>query len=81
MRKDWSEENLISIHERAYLYLKDMILEGEFQEGDRLVEREQSMKEHLEIMKAILNKESEMAEYLTKIHIENSKKKQITYLM
>lgn len=35
---------------------------------------EQSMKEHIEIMKAIINKETEMAEYLTKIHIENSKK-------
>ena len=40
MRKDWSEENLISIRERAYLYLKDMILEGEFQAGERLAERE-----------------------------------------
>lgn len=32
------------------------------------------MKEHLDIMKAILNKEIEMTEYLTEIHIENSKK-------
>jgi len=35
---------------------------------------EQSMKEHLEMMKAIINQEIEMVEYLTKIHIENSKK-------
>ena len=34
----------------------------------------QSMEEHLKIMEAIVNKEMEMAEYLTKIHIENSKK-------
>ena len=36
----WSEENLISIRERAYLHLKDLILEGELKAGDRLVERE-----------------------------------------
>ncbi|RBW70981.1 GntR family transcriptional regulator [Bacillus taeanensis] len=36
--------------------------------------RDQSIKEHLEILTAIRNRESEMAEYLTKIHIENSKK-------
>jgi DNA-binding GntR family transcriptional regulator len=36
--------------------------------------RKESLKEHIEIMKAIRNKEVEMAEYLTKIHIENSKK-------
>lgn len=36
--------------------------------------REESMKEHLAIMKALRNKEVELAEYLTKIHIENSKK-------
>ena len=35
---------------------------------------EQSMREHIEIMKAIMNRETDMAEYLTKIHIENSKK-------
>ncbi len=32
------------------------------------------MEEHLAIMKAIVNQEEEMAEYLTRIHIENSKK-------
>lgn len=36
--------------------------------------REESMKEHLEIMKAVCEKEIERAEFLTKIHIENSKK-------
>ncbi|WP_071395782.1 GntR family transcriptional regulator [Bacillus tuaregi] len=40
MAKNWSEENLISIRERAYLHLKDLILEGELKAGDRLVERE-----------------------------------------
>lgn len=35
---------------------------------------EQAMKEHRDIMSAVRNKEMEMAEYLTKIHIENSKK-------
>lgn len=40
MANNWSEENLISIRERAYLHLKDLILEGELKTGDRLVERE-----------------------------------------
>lgn len=40
MATNWSEENLISIRERAYLHLKDLILEGELKAGDRLVERE-----------------------------------------
>ena len=40
MGSSWSEENLISIRERAYLHLKDLILEGELKAGDRLVERE-----------------------------------------
>jgi DNA-binding GntR family transcriptional regulator len=42
--------------------------------------KEESMKEHLEIMKAVRNKEVEMGEYLTKIHIENSKKAYIRFL-
>lgn len=42
--------------------------------------REDSIKEHLEILIAIRNKEIEMAEYLTKIHIENSKKAYITII-
>ena len=33
------------------------------------------MEEHLRIMEAIINQEIEMAEYLTKIHIENSEKR------
>jgi DNA-binding GntR family transcriptional regulator len=40
--------------------------------------REESIKEHLEILKAIRNKEIEMAEYLTRIHIENSKRAYIS---
>jgi DNA-binding GntR family transcriptional regulator len=36
----WEENNLLSIREHAYLYLKDMILEGELKAGDRLIERE-----------------------------------------
>lgn len=40
MANNWAEENLISIRERVYLYIKDLILEGEFKTGDRLVERE-----------------------------------------
>ncbi|MFG6495355.1 GntR family transcriptional regulator [Fictibacillus sp. UD] len=42
--------------------------------------KEESMREHLEIMKAVRNKEVEMGEYLTKIHIENSKKAYIAFL-
>ncbi|RJS61861.1 GntR family transcriptional regulator [Bacillus sp. PK3_68] len=40
MANNWSEENLLSIRERAYLHLKDLILDGELKTGDRLVERE-----------------------------------------
>lgn len=36
--------------------------------------KEESMQEHLNIMRALRDKEVELAEYLTKIHIENSKK-------
>jgi DNA-binding GntR family transcriptional regulator len=42
--------------------------------------RKESLREHIEIMKAVRNKEVEMAEYLTKIHIENSKKAYINYI-
>ncbi|MGO4886704.1 GntR family transcriptional regulator [Anaerobacillus sp. MEB173] len=38
--KSWAEEEILSIRERAYIYLKNLILEGEFKAGDRLVERE-----------------------------------------
>ncbi|MBU8908243.1 GntR family transcriptional regulator [Desertibacillus haloalkaliphilus] len=38
--KGWFEEEIISIRERAYLHLKNMILEGDYKAGDRLVERE-----------------------------------------
>src|SRR5574342_246389 len=40
----WEENNLLSIREHAYLYLKEMILEGEFKAGDRLIERELAVK-------------------------------------
>jgi DNA-binding GntR family transcriptional regulator len=40
MENTWEENQLISIREHAYLYLKKLILEGEYQAGDRLVERE-----------------------------------------
>src|SRR5574342_1416920 len=36
----WEENNLLSIREHAYLFLKEMILEGELKSGDRLIERE-----------------------------------------
>ena len=36
----WEENNLLSIREHAYIYLKEMILEGELKAGDRLIERE-----------------------------------------
>ncbi|KAB7705608.1 FCD domain-containing protein [Bacillus aerolatus] len=42
--------------------------------------RKESLKEHLDIMKALRNKETEMAEYLMRIHIENSKKAYINYV-
>ncbi len=35
---------------------------------------EESMREHLAVLKAVRDHEVEMAEYLTKIHIENSKR-------
>ncbi|WP_420830395.1 GntR family transcriptional regulator [Bacillus piscicola] len=40
MMKQWAAEDLLSIRERAYFYLKNLILEGEYKTGDRLVERE-----------------------------------------
>ncbi|MEO2076290.1 MAG: GntR family transcriptional regulator [Bacillus sp. (in: firmicutes)] len=40
MGNNWVEEDLISLRERVYLHIKDLILEGEFKTGDRLVERE-----------------------------------------
>jgi DNA-binding GntR family transcriptional regulator len=40
----WEEKNLLSIREHTYLYLKKIILEGEFQSGDRLIERELAAK-------------------------------------
>lgn len=40
----WEENNLLSIREHAYLYLKHKILEGEFKAGDHLIERELAAK-------------------------------------
>ncbi|MDR6999818.1 GntR family transcriptional regulator [Neobacillus niacini] len=40
MSTNWDAEDLISLRERVYLHIKDLILEGEFKTGDRLVERE-----------------------------------------
>lgn len=42
--------------------------------------RKESLKEHIDIMKALRDKEAEMAEYLMRIHIENSKKAYINYI-
>jgi DNA-binding GntR family transcriptional regulator len=42
--------------------------------------RKESLREHIDIMKALRDKEAEMAEYLMRIHIENSKKAYITYM-
>jgi DNA-binding FadR family transcriptional regulator len=42
--------------------------------------RKISLKEHIDIMKALRDQETEMAEYLMRIHIENSKKAYITYM-
>lgn len=36
----WVPENLMSIRDRAYFHLKNLILEGEYKTGDRLIERE-----------------------------------------
>src|SRR3954447_18371367 len=36
--------NLLSIQEHAYLYLKELILEGQLKSGDRLIERELAAK-------------------------------------
>lgn len=44
MEITWEENNLLSIREHAYIFLKKMILEGEFQAGDRLIERELATK-------------------------------------
>lgn len=44
MEIPWEENNLLSIREHAYMYLKELILEGEFKAGDRLIERELAAK-------------------------------------
>lgn len=40
MEITWEDNNLLSIREHTYLYLKQLILEGELKAGDRLIERE-----------------------------------------
>ena len=42
--------------------------------------KKESLNEHIEIMKALQNREAEIAEYLMRIHIENSKKAYIIYM-
>ena len=42
--------------------------------------RKDSLREHIEIMKALRNQETELAQYFMRIHIENSKKAYITYI-
>lgn len=44
MEITWEENNLLSIREHTYLYLKELILEGDFKAGDRLIERELATK-------------------------------------
>jgi DNA-binding GntR family transcriptional regulator len=44
MEITWEENNLLSIREHTYLYLKELILEGEYKAGDRLIERELAAK-------------------------------------
>lgn len=44
MEAQWKENNLLSVREHAYLYLKDLILEGTYKAGDRLIERELAAK-------------------------------------
>jgi len=44
MEIQWKENNLLSVREHAYLYLKDLILEGTYKAGDRLIERELAAK-------------------------------------
>nr|WP_221452234.1 GntR family transcriptional regulator [Bacillus benzoevorans] len=42
--------------------------------------KKESLQEHIEIMKALKNREAEIAEYLMRIHIENSKKAYVAYM-
>lgn len=44
MEKGWEETNLLSIREHAYIYLKELILDGTFKSGERLIERELAAK-------------------------------------
>lgn len=44
MKTEWKEEQLLSVREHAYIYLKDSILEGKYKAGDRLIERELAAK-------------------------------------
>ena len=44
MEMRWKGDNLLSIREHAYLYLKELILEGKYKAGDRLIERDLAAK-------------------------------------
>jgi len=41
---EWKEDHFLSIREHVYRFLKQMILEGEYKPGDRLIERELAAK-------------------------------------
>lgn len=40
----WKEDQLLSVREHAYIHLKELILEGTYRSGDRLIERELAAK-------------------------------------
>jgi len=44
LHEKWAIDDLLSIRERAYYYLKSLILNGELKPGDRLIERELATK-------------------------------------
>ncbi|WP_374723826.1 GntR family transcriptional regulator [Calidifontibacillus erzurumensis] len=44
LHEKWAIDDLLSIRERAYFYLKSLILNGELKPGDRLIERELATK-------------------------------------
>ena len=59
---EWLEKDMLSIRERAYLHLKDLILVGEYKTGDRLKERELAEKLKISrtpIREALLRLESQ----------------------
>lgn len=62
MSELWAQEELVPIRDRVYSYLKEAILQGEYQAGDRLVERELAEKLNISrtpIREALLRLESQ----------------------